>query len=76
MEIYFGNPRYPAQQNILETWLRRGRHGDGVAITAKPRGDPENVDFGKWRGVAHYPIARHSTAFRSTQIERGSPLKE
>ena len=34
-----------AQYEIFDARLRRGSHGDGIAVAAEPGRDPENVNF-------------------------------
>ena len=34
-----------AEQNVLDGSAGGGGHGDGVAVAAEARGDPEDVDF-------------------------------
>jgi hypothetical protein len=60
VEIYFGNPGYATEKNVLEAGLGCGGHGNGVAITAKAGGNPQHVDFGEWYGVTLGRLARHS----------------
>ena len=36
-----------AQYEIFDARLRRGSHGDGIAVAAEPGRDPENVNFCK-----------------------------
>lgn len=45
MKINFGNSGDGTLNNFLETWLRSRSNRDGVAITAEPSGDPENVNL-------------------------------
>src|SRR5271156_156197 len=62
MEIYFGNPRYAAQQNVFEAGLGCCRHRDRIAIAAKTSRNPEHIDFGEWWSAAMWMIAGHSAA--------------
>ena len=43
-EVDPGNPGKPAEHQVLELGLRRGGHGDGVAIAAETGRDPEDID--------------------------------
>ena len=36
-----------ARYEIFDARLRRGSHGDGIAVAAEPGRDPENVNFCK-----------------------------
>ena len=45
MEVDFGNPRHTAHDNVFDTGLRSRGHGDGIAIAAKPRRDPQNINL-------------------------------
>ena len=43
--LHFGNPWHGTEDKVFDTGLSRRRHGDGVAIASKPRGNPEHVNF-------------------------------
>jgi hypothetical protein len=60
MEIYFGNPGYATEKNILEAWLRGRGHGNGIAVTAKSSGNPEHIHFGEGWRITRWMVARHS----------------
>src|ERR1700730_5156325 len=49
VEIDLGNPGNCTEDNIFQTRLRGSRHGDCIAVAAKPRRDPEHMDFCNWR---------------------------
>jgi hypothetical protein len=52
VKIYFGNPGYAAQKDILETGLGGSSHRDRIAIAAKAGRNPEHSDFGEWWSLA------------------------
>src|SRR5271167_1025044 len=45
MEIDFGNPWQSTPNQIFDTRLGRGSHGDSVAIAPKPGSHPKNIEF-------------------------------
>ena len=46
MEVDLGDARNRAQNQVLDARLGGGGHGDRVAVTTQPGGDPEDVDGG------------------------------
>ena len=78
----FGDPGHGSEDDIFDTGLGCGSHGDGVAIASQAGGDPENSDFRDWlrglyvtfsnlRGVSHsISTPKESAVFRLIRVDR------
>ena len=58
-----GKHRHTAEDEIFETWLGRGRDGDGIPVAAQGRTQPEDVDLRNGGGLLRFAAVRSRDVF-------------